>query len=119
MRLVQELHHPDYSATVERAFVITIAGYDWNCPQHITPRFTEAEVTAAVAPLHARIRTLEAELAGLNQKANGCRDAADGEGSGCPRFCDFGDDFVGDVARHLVVVRELHRVRGTTTGHAA
>ena len=68
-QLMQELHHPDYNATVERAFVITIEGYDWNCPQHITPRFTEAEVTAAVAPLHARIRTLEAELAGLRQKS--------------------------------------------------
>jgi len=67
-QLMQELHHPDYSATVERAFVITIEGYDWNCPQHITPRFTEAEVTAAVAPLHERIRTLEAELAVLRQK---------------------------------------------------
>ena len=68
-QLMQELHHPDYNATVERAFVTTIEGYDWNCPQHITPRFTEAEVTAAVAPLHARIRTLEAELAGLRQKS--------------------------------------------------
>ena len=68
-QLMQELHHPDYTATVERAFVITIEGYDWNCPQHITPRFTEAEVTAAVAPLHERIRTLEAELAGLRQKS--------------------------------------------------
>ncbi len=66
-QLMQELRHPDYSATVERAFVITIEGYDWNCPQHITPRFTEAEVTAAVAPLHERIRTLEAALAVLRQ----------------------------------------------------
>jgi predicted pyridoxine 5'-phosphate oxidase superfamily flavin-nucleotide-binding protein len=67
LQLMQELQHPDYAATVERAFVITIEGYDWNCPQHITPRFTEAEVTAAVAPLHERIRALEAELATLRQ----------------------------------------------------
>jgi predicted pyridoxine 5'-phosphate oxidase superfamily flavin-nucleotide-binding protein len=61
-QLMQELHHPEYPATVERAFVITIEGYE-----HITPRFTQAEVTAAVAPLHERIRALKAELAGLRQ----------------------------------------------------
>ena len=37
--------------------------YRDNCPQHITPRFTEAEIAAAVAPLHARIVELEAALA--------------------------------------------------------
>jgi len=29
---------------VEGVVVITIAGYDWNCSQHITPRFTEEEL---------------------------------------------------------------------------
>jgi predicted pyridoxine 5'-phosphate oxidase superfamily flavin-nucleotide-binding protein len=61
--LLHRLQHADYGATVERAFVITVEGYDWNCPQHITPRFTEAEVAAAVAPLHARIGDLERQLA--------------------------------------------------------
>jgi predicted pyridoxine 5'-phosphate oxidase superfamily flavin-nucleotide-binding protein len=31
-------------AKVEGVVVITIAGYDWNCSQHITPRFTEEEL---------------------------------------------------------------------------
>ena len=30
-------------AKVERIVVITVAGYDWNCSQHITPRFTREE----------------------------------------------------------------------------
>jgi len=44
--------------------VIAVAAFDWNCPQHITPRFSEAEVTEAVAPLQARIAALEARLCG-------------------------------------------------------
>ncbi|HEX4874962.1 MAG TPA: pyridoxamine 5'-phosphate oxidase family protein, partial [Sphingorhabdus sp.] len=42
--LVTALMTPEYSATPERAFVIDVVGFDWNCPQHITPRFTEAEI---------------------------------------------------------------------------
>lgn len=52
---------PNYSAKPERVFVLRLAAFDWNCPQHITPRFTEAEVTAAMAPLRDRLTSLEAE----------------------------------------------------------
>jgi hypothetical protein len=51
------------AAAVERALLIEVAAFDWNCPQHITPRYSEAEVAAAVAPLQARIAELEARLA--------------------------------------------------------
>jgi hypothetical protein len=54
---------PDYPAMVERGLLIEVAAFDWNCPQHLTPRFTEAEIAAAAAPLHARIAELEAALA--------------------------------------------------------
>ena len=47
---------------VERAIVVTVEALDWNCPQHITPRYTAQEVEAAVEPLRARIRELEAQL---------------------------------------------------------
>ena len=47
---------------VERLFLIKVVSFDWNCPQHITPRYTAAEVTEAVAPLKRRIAELEAEL---------------------------------------------------------
>lgn len=48
---------------VERAIVLQVEALDWNCPQHITPRYTAEEVEAAAAPLRARIRELEARLA--------------------------------------------------------
>ena len=47
---------------LERAFRIDVAGFDWNCPKFITPRFTADEVERAVQPLHARIAELEAAL---------------------------------------------------------
>lgn len=54
-----------YRAVPERAFVLRLEAFDWNCPQHITPRFTEAEIAAASAPLVARIGELEEENAKL------------------------------------------------------
>jgi predicted pyridoxine 5'-phosphate oxidase superfamily flavin-nucleotide-binding protein len=51
-----------YEARVERAVIITVAAFDWNCPQHITPRFTEAEVKAAIAPLIAELESLRARV---------------------------------------------------------
>ncbi len=35
---------------VERVVIIRIVAFDWNCPQFITRRFDETEVTALVAP---------------------------------------------------------------------
>jgi len=34
---------PDYKARVERVVFIDIVAFDWNCPQHITRRYTESE----------------------------------------------------------------------------
>lgn len=50
-----------YKAKIERIFRLRLETFDWNCPQHITPRFTEQEVRAATAPLRARLAELEAE----------------------------------------------------------
>lgn len=61
--LVFEVELPDYRARIERVAVVAVEAFDWNCPQHITPRFTEDEVRAALQPLHDRIAALEAELA--------------------------------------------------------
>ena len=52
-----------YGAKVERGFVIDVEAYDWNCPQHITPRYTQAEVDAAIKPLIERLHAAEARLA--------------------------------------------------------
>ncbi len=38
---------PDaYRAEVERIILIDVAAFDWNCPQHITRRYTEEEFAA-------------------------------------------------------------------------
>jgi hypothetical protein len=46
---------------IERVFVIRVEGSDWNCPQHITPRFTEEEIRAALVPAEARLQALQKE----------------------------------------------------------
>lgn len=63
--LLARLSDSTYDGVPERAIVITIEAWDPNCRQHITPRFTRAEVEAAVAPLRMRIAALEAEVARL------------------------------------------------------
>jgi len=45
-------------------YVIRIEAFDWNCQQHIVPRYTEEEIREAVAPAEHRMRELENE----NQK---------------------------------------------------
>ncbi len=47
---------------VERVILIEVLSFDWNCPKYITPRFTEAEIELAVAPLRQRIAQLEEAL---------------------------------------------------------
>ncbi|CAN7377844.1 pyridoxamine 5'-phosphate oxidase family protein [Phenylobacterium sp. LjRoot219] len=61
----------DYPAQVERGIVIAIEGYDWNCSQHITPRFTEADIAAMLEPAQARMRALEQENAWLRGQLEG------------------------------------------------
>jgi len=60
--LLAALKMPDYRARVERAIVIAVEAFDWNCPQHITPRFTEAEVQKIIEPLKAELEVLRARL---------------------------------------------------------
>ena len=63
--LAERLALPEYRGVPERAFLLHLEAFDWNCPQHITPRFTESEIATASAPLHARLAELEAENAAL------------------------------------------------------
>ncbi|WP_236240738.1 pyridoxamine 5'-phosphate oxidase family protein [Streptomyces sp. CC228A] len=55
----------DYRAVVERVVLIDVEAYDWNCPQHIEPRYTTDEVEQAIAPLRRRLAELESENARL------------------------------------------------------
>ena len=63
--IANRLQTPGYGGRAERYVRIDVSAFDWNCPQHITPRFTKAEVQVAAAPLHRRIA--EAELQRLTQ----------------------------------------------------
>jgi hypothetical protein len=62
---------PGYRAAVERGILITVEGFDWNCPQHITQRYTLDEVRQLSAPLLSRIAELEAQLLQKEGKPNG------------------------------------------------
>ena len=46
--LLELLEDPTYRARVRRVLVLEIEAFDWNCPQHITPRFTRAEIDAGL-----------------------------------------------------------------------
>ena len=50
---------PGHKATVERVVTVSVAGFDWNCPQHITPRWSAAEL----APLLEELQHLRAQVA--------------------------------------------------------
>jgi predicted pyridoxine 5'-phosphate oxidase superfamily flavin-nucleotide-binding protein len=59
--LLARLEIPTYRGGIERAVVITVAAFDWNCPQHITPRFSEEELSGLIGPLKQQVERLEAE----------------------------------------------------------
>ncbi len=61
--LLDRLADPDYDGVPEQAVVFEIAAWNVNCPQHITPRFTEEVIARVVAQLQERIVELEAQLA--------------------------------------------------------
>jgi predicted pyridoxine 5'-phosphate oxidase superfamily flavin-nucleotide-binding protein len=60
--LVAQLAEPEVRQSVERIFFIDVVSFDWNCPQHITPRYTPEEIKKIIEPLQARIAELEAQL---------------------------------------------------------
>lgn len=60
--LLGQLPIADAGAKVERVLLIEVEAFDWNCAQHITPRFSEREMNAMIAPLHQLIAVLETQL---------------------------------------------------------
>ena len=66
--LLERVSEPGYGAKPERVFRLKLAAFDWNCPQHIVPRFTEAEISRAVRPLQEKLEALEAENRALRQR---------------------------------------------------
>jgi predicted pyridoxine 5'-phosphate oxidase superfamily flavin-nucleotide-binding protein len=64
---IEKLRDPGYDALIERVFVIHVDAFDWNCTQHITPRFTEEQIRESLAPIEKRMQALERE----NEKLKG------------------------------------------------
>jgi len=60
-QLIGELSEPRVRALVERALVIRIEAFDWNCQQYITPRYTEEQVVKITAPIRQRLAQVEEE----------------------------------------------------------
>ncbi len=60
-KLIVQLRVPEEKTPAERAIIIHIEGFDWNCPQHITPRYTQEELTKVLEPMRQRLEELEAE----------------------------------------------------------
>jgi uncharacterized protein len=65
--LVESFADPGYDAEVQRAVLVTVEAFDWNCQQHITPRFSAAELEPHLAPLRRQLADLQAENARLRQ----------------------------------------------------
>jgi predicted pyridoxine 5'-phosphate oxidase superfamily flavin-nucleotide-binding protein len=66
--LMEKLIVPGYKAKIERAIVLHVEAFDWNCPQHITPRYTIDEIKLMTAPMTAHIEKLEREIEELKRR---------------------------------------------------
>ena len=62
-----------YQARAERIVTVKVHGYDWNCPQHIAPRWTEHELEPALRRLHTEIDDLRAENRALREQLDRVR----------------------------------------------
>jgi predicted pyridoxine 5'-phosphate oxidase superfamily flavin-nucleotide-binding protein len=67
--LAEQLVDPDYGAVVTRGLIIDVEAYDWNCPQHITPRYSIEDIAPGIEKLQNRIVELESQLAQVNVSA--------------------------------------------------
>ncbi|MDG1995924.1 MAG: pyridoxamine 5'-phosphate oxidase family protein [Emcibacteraceae bacterium] len=61
LETLANLEDNHFRAPIERAFLIDIEAFDWNCPKYITPRYTDAEVEGLIAPLQLEIEQLRNE----------------------------------------------------------
>lgn len=59
---MEHLEVPDYKARVERGVLFHLHAYDWNCPQHITARYSLNEIEPVINGLKQQIADLQAQL---------------------------------------------------------
>jgi predicted pyridoxine 5'-phosphate oxidase superfamily flavin-nucleotide-binding protein len=65
---ITKVRDPEYKAVVERVYVIRVEAFDWNCQQHIIPRYTAEEIREALAPAEKRMQELEEENEKLREE---------------------------------------------------
>jgi predicted pyridoxine 5'-phosphate oxidase superfamily flavin-nucleotide-binding protein len=63
--LYDKLNLDDYKFKPERIILLKVKAYDWNCPQHITPRYTVDEIRDEFMAQHEYINKLRTENAEL------------------------------------------------------
>jgi uncharacterized protein len=73
--VLASLATPGSKARVEWGLLVHVVAFDWNCPQHITPRYTQEQVESIVRPLQARIQSLEKRIACTEPSTAAARDA--------------------------------------------
>lgn len=66
--LFEKLNLPDYKFRPERLMVFHIEAFDWNCPQHITPRYSLEEIDDLFIPQREHIAKLESEIKALKEQ---------------------------------------------------
>ncbi len=58
---IKNVRDPEYNAIIERVYVIRVEAFDWNCQQHIIPRYTADEIRQALEPAEKRMHELQQE----------------------------------------------------------
>lgn len=66
--LIEKLSPQGYEARIERAVILKVEAFDWNCPQHITSRYTIDEIKEMITPMYEHIAKLEAQIEKLKAK---------------------------------------------------
>lgn len=68
--LYEKLDLEDYKFKAEQMIIFHVESFDWNCPQHITQRYTAEEIEAILKPQREYIAELEAEVKQLKANRN-------------------------------------------------
>lgn len=66
--LYRKLKPENYQFKPERMMVFHIVAYDWNCPQHITPRYSAEDVETLLEAKNQHIAQLEEKIKTLEKK---------------------------------------------------
>jgi hypothetical protein len=70
-KMIETLRVPGEKSLAERTILIHVEAFDWNCPQHITPRYTQEELAKILEPMRRRLDALEAENKRLRAATSG------------------------------------------------